>query len=229
MFFKTIFFVLLMLFAYLPAYGSNLYKWVDEKGITHFTDNPSKIPKQNKSTVEVREMPEPEILAPAKSIKKPGKIFRPLEERKKEVPENYGLQKGDIPPGFALNTLEGKKMNLGNQKGKVVFLNFWATWCGPCRREMPSMEKLYRKMNKNFAMMAISDEKKSKVEKFIRKNGYSFPVLIDDKKVSNNKYMVTAIPTTYILGREGKILYKKSGGVNWADPKMIKWFQHITK
>lgn len=219
--------LLLMLFLpSVPSYSGELYKWVDEKGIVHFTDNPQNISDRGKKDIEVQKMPEPKIIEKSKLISVPDKKVK----IKKESAENaYGLQKKEIPPDFTLTSLAGRPMSLKDQEGKVVFLNFWATWCGPCRREMPSMEKLYRRMNKNFVMMAISDEKKSKVNNFIKKNKYTFPVLMDDKNISKSKYRVSAIPTTYIIGKDRKILYKVSGGVDWMDPEMLKWFKVITK
>ncbi len=128
---------------------------------------------------------------------------------------------------FTLKDITNKKVNLKDFKGKVVMLNFWATWCGPCREEMPSMEKLYRQFkDKGFVILAVaSGEEVNSVNKFIKQYNLTFPALIDsDYKVSDN-YKVWALPTTYFVNSSGQIIGKAQGGREW-DTKQAA--QYIT-
>ncbi|MCC6544562.1 MAG: TlpA family protein disulfide reductase [Nitrospirae bacterium] len=118
---------------------------------------------------------------------------------------------------FTLKDVSNKQVNLKDFRGKVIMLNFWATWCGPCREEMPSMEKLYRQFKgKGFVILAVaSGEDINSVNKFIKHYNLTFPALIDsDYKVSDN-YKVWALPTTYFINSKGQIIGKAQGGRNW--------------
>jgi peroxiredoxin len=108
--------------------------------------------------------------------------------------------------GFSLSGLDGKTYSLASLKGRVVLLNFWATWCPPCRKEMPDMEKLYREFeSRGLTVLAVSDEDRETVEKFLAKNPYSFPVLLDPGRKTNAAFMVEGIPKTFIFDREGRL------------------------
>lgn len=126
--------------------------------------------------------------------------------------EGTSLSKGSPAPDFTLKTLEGKEIRLSSLKGKVVLINFWATWCPPCREEMPLFERVYKKYrDKGFEILAIStDSSQEQVRKFIRDFKVSFPVLMDDGNVSN-LYMIQGLPTSFLLDREGKIVKVKLG------------------
>ena len=116
----------------------------------------------------------------------------------------------------------GQTQSLKQLKGKVVFLNFWATWCGPCREEMPSMETLYsRYSEKGLEILAVNcGEEQRDVLAFIKTNKFSFPALMDaDGKVSN-AYGIRAIPTTFIIDRDGNIIARVVGSINWNTPKI---------
>ena len=109
--------------------------------------------------------------------------------------------------GFALTSLDGKTYSLDGLRGKVVLLNFWATWCPPCRKEMPDLEKLYRELaGKGFVVLAVSDEKREVVEKFLADKGYTFPVLLDEGRQVNGAFDVEGIPKSFLFGRDGKIV-----------------------
>jgi peroxiredoxin len=119
---------------------------------------------------------------------------------------------------FTLKDLNEKSHTLSEYKGKIVFLNFWATWCPPCRAEMPSMQKLYTTWDsREFVMLAVDiGESREKVKAFAEENGYTFPILLDrDKKVAR-KYMVRGIPTTYLIGKDGNIIKKIVGSREWT-------------
>ena len=112
--------------------------------------------------------------------------------------------------------------SLSGLKGKVVFLNFWASWCGPCREEMPSMEALYNQYrDKGLEIIAVNiQESNEQVLAFMKTNGLSFPAALDsDGKVSAT-YGIQAIPASFIIDREGKIIARKVGSINWNTPKV---------
>ena len=111
----------------------------------------------------------------------------------------------------------GLNQSLGDLKGKAVFLNFWATWCGPCRAEMPSMEALYGKYKeKGLEILAVNCmEKEADVLAFMESNGLSFPAALDlDGKVSGD-YGIQAIPTTFLIDRNGNIVVRLVGSIDW--------------
>jgi len=148
-------------------------------------------------------------------------------EGAKTLFEKAGIQpiKGKpMAPHFSLDNLDGKKVELKQYRGKIVFLNFWATWCGPCKEEMPSMEALYQKFKeRGFAFLAISvdyDEKK-KVKEFMDKHHYTFPVLIDPRSLTLDLYKVREIPTTILIDKKGKMVGKAIGPKDWNHPEIV--------
>jgi peroxiredoxin len=108
--------------------------------------------------------------------------------------------------GFTVTGVDGKTYSLAGLKGRIVLLNFWATWCPPCRKEMPDMEKLYRSYEaKGLTVVAVSDEDRPTVEEFLAKNRYSFPVALDPKRKVNTAFNVEGIPKSFIFDREGRL------------------------
>ena len=129
-----------------------------------------------------------------------------------------------MAPNFSLEDLSGKKANLKQYREKVVFLNFWATWCGPCKEEMPSMEALYQKFKeRGFVFLAISVdyEEKKKVKEFIDKHHYTFPVLIDSKGFTLDFYGVKGIPTTILIDKKGRMVGRAIGPKDWKHPEIV--------
>ncbi|HEX3745773.1 MAG TPA: TlpA disulfide reductase family protein [Bryobacteraceae bacterium] len=109
--------------------------------------------------------------------------------------------------GFTLTALNGKTYTLASLKGKVVLLNFWATWCPPCRREMPDMEKLYQQYaSQGLVVLAVSDEKRETVEGFLKKQDYTFPVALDPDRKVNTAFGIEGIPNSFLFDREGKLV-----------------------
>lgn len=106
---------------------------------------------------------------------------------------------------FSLEDLNGNTVSLSDYKGKKVFLNFWATWCPPCKAEMPDIEKLYQETkDSDLVILAVNvGEDKNTVQEFIRDKGYNFPVLLDVKGEVSQLYQVTLIPTSYFIDTEG--------------------------
>jgi peroxiredoxin len=108
--------------------------------------------------------------------------------------------------GFSLTSMDGKTYTLEGLRGKIVLLNFWATWCPPCRKEMPDMEKLYRTyQTKGLTVIAVSDEDRETVVNFLAKNSYTFPIALDPGRKVNLAFSVEGIPKSFIFDREGRL------------------------
>jgi len=108
---------------------------------------------------------------------------------------------------FTLTDLSGKTWTLRDLRGKVVLLNFWATWCPPCRKEMPDLETLYQRFApQGLVILGISDEEAGKVKPFIEQQKISYPVLLDPGRKVNEQFQIDGIPKTFIYDREGKIV-----------------------
>jgi peroxiredoxin len=122
-------------------------------------------------------------------------------------------QVGTSAPDFSLADLSGKAVTLKQFKGKVVFLDFWAPWCDPCRQEFPSLDVLYKKYNNDgFEIIGIAIEPSEKlVTEFLQKVPVAFSVLIDKKSVIRREYNFRTLPTAFIIGRDGVIRYVHMG------------------
>jgi peroxiredoxin len=108
---------------------------------------------------------------------------------------------------FTLTDLQGKAWHLADLRGKVVLVNFWATWCPPCRKEMPDLEALYDKYkDQGFVVLAISDEEAAKVTPFIGERKISYPVLLDPGRKVNDLFQVEGIPKSFVFDRGGKLV-----------------------
>lgn len=117
---------------------------------------------------------------------------------------------------FTLEDIKGSKIMLSELKGKKVFLNFWATWCPPCKAEMPDIEKLYQETkDSDLVILAVNvGEDKKTVQDFIEENGYNFPVLLDVKGEVSQLYQVTGIPTSYFIDTKGYLDDGVTGAVS---------------
>ncbi len=108
---------------------------------------------------------------------------------------------------FTLTDLQGKTWNLKDLRGKVVLLNFWATWCPPCRKEMPDLEALYLKFkDQGFVVLAISDEEAAKVNPFLAERNITYPVLLDPGRKVNEEFQIDGIPKSFVYDRSGKLV-----------------------
>jgi peroxiredoxin len=143
---------------------------------------------------------------------------------------NFPLLGSARPPGdFTLTSLSGDTVTLSALKGQVVFLNFWATWCPPCRKEMPSMEVLYQRFRgKGLQMLAVDiQEKEAGVRRFIQEQKLNFPVLLDTSGKVSGGYGIEAVPTTFIIGRDGAIIARMVGSTTWNSPEMVAAFESL--
>ncbi|MFA6170637.1 MAG: TlpA disulfide reductase family protein [Candidatus Margulisiibacteriota bacterium] len=126
---------------------------------------------------------------------------------------------------FTLPDLAGKPIKLSDYRGKVIMLNFWATWCPPCRSEMPIMQKLHEKMaDKPFVIVAVNLERGAgdAVCKFVAKEGYTFKVLLDNEGEVAGRYSIYSIPTTYVINKKGKVVDKLIGARDWLSDEYLK-------
>lgn len=163
------------------------------------------------------------ILPACKSEKDAGKKGAP-------VPVSKAVE-GAAAPDFTVKDLEGKDVKLSALKGSVVLVNFWATWCPPCKEEIPSMIKLNKAMaGKPFRMLAISLDEggKGDVQKFFKGNN-DLPTCFDpDGKVSQ-LYGTTGVPETFIVDKQGIIQKKVVGGMDWGTPEVISYLDDLLK
>jgi thiol-disulfide isomerase/thioredoxin len=135
-----------------------------------------------------------------------------------------------LPVEVMLKDLNGRPVSLSDFRGKIVFLNFWTTWCYDCRIEMPHMEKLHQKFkNKEFEMVAINlQEPVSPVKQFFKNFKLTFTTLLDSAGEVGARFRITAIPTTFILNKQGIIIGKVMGPRKWDGEKAFALFKHLT-
>lgn len=143
------------------------------------------------------------------------------------VPVENGLA-----PEVIVNSLNGTPLKLSDLKGKVVLLNFWATWCPPCRKEIPSMMKLNKAMaGKPFQMVAISIDEGGRpdVESFFQTSGFSLPAYTDPDNRAATTYGITGVPETFIINRQGTIVKKVMGPMEWDSPDAVAFLENLMK
>lgn len=126
-----------------------------------------------------------------------------------------GLDVGNVPPNFEAVTTAGETVRLSDLKGQVVLVNFWATWCGPCRVEMPEFEKAFQSYrDQGFTILAVNNrENTAQIESFTNELGVSFPLLLDEQGEIQELFGVISYPTTFLIGRDGRIVERPIGPV----------------
>lgn len=138
---------------------------------------------------------------------------------------------GGATPPLELADLRGKKHSLADYRGKVVLVNFWATWCEPCRAEMPSMERLRVSLaERPFAVLAVNlAEPESRIAKFLDTVPVGFPILLDRDTKTTRAWQAKVLPATYIVGPDGAIRYRHVGELDWSKPEVRKLILGLMK
>lgn len=137
------------------------------------------------------------------------------------TPKYPDITVGELAPDFTLKNLSGEEVSLSDYRGKIVMINFWASWCPPCRAEMPDMQKLSTE-NDDLVVLAVDVEEDIKVVKeFIEKGGYDFEVVLDSKGDIYKTYLGNGIPNSYFVDKEGILLGKVRGAINFAQMNEI--------
>ena len=133
-------------------------------------------------------------------------------------------------PPFSLTRLGGGMAGLTDFADKVVLLNFWATWCAPCRKEMPAMQRLwerYRKQGLVIVAVAADNDNGKQVASFVDKLGLNFPILLDPDGKVRNRYEVVGLPMSYLIGRDGRISGRVIGITDWDGPQAFALVEHL--
>ena len=144
--------------------------------------------------------------------------------------KGYALRAGSEAPGFRLPSLAGGEVDLASQRGKVVVLNFWATWCPPCVSEMPSLERLHRALApEGLSVVTVSaDEDEGSLRRFVAERALTLPVLKDPGgRVAAGEYHTTGYPETFVLDRDGRLLQHVVGPAEWDSPERLAGFRRL--
>jgi thiol-disulfide isomerase/thioredoxin len=142
--------------------------------------------------------------------------------RKYRVAPNLDIEK------LTVRNLQGEVVDLTQYRGKVLFVNYWATWCPDCRRELPSIQKLADQVDRNKVIfLLISDEPLEKIKSFADKNEYNMLYLQTDKPHQENG--IFTLPTTYVFDSEGYEITSKAGGADWSEPSMVTMIRGLSE
>lgn len=143
----------------------------------------------------------------------------------------WALEIGDTAPNFTLKSRDGKNVKLSEYRGSVVMLNFWASWCGPCRQEMPLLEKMSKRYGKlGFVLLGVNTEgDPTLANNFLKDITVTFPILYDTSKKVSQDYGVSAMPTTVIVDRNGKVRYIHYGYKSGDEKKYKKAIKKLIR
>jgi cytochrome c-type biogenesis protein len=132
---------------------------------------------------------------------------------------------------FTLTLLDGSEASLSDYRGSFVFLNFWATWCPPCREEMPSMQALYEELaDEGLEILAVNVlESRETAAEFVEAEGFTYPVMLDTDGRTMLRYGVRAYPTTYLIDREGYVIGVRPGYHDWTGPGMVEGMRTLVQ
>lgn len=157
-----------------------------------------------------------------------GLLFGTRKQETKPARALVGLD----TPGLAVSDPYGKAVHLSELKGAVVFVNFWATWCPPCREEMPSIQNLYNQFRDQggFRMVTILyRDDYQKAMAYLKDNNYDFPVVVDIDGKTAMAYGVTGVPETYIVDKKGTLRQKMIGPFDWSSPEAISFMSDLMR
>lgn len=149
------------------------------------------------------------------------------------------LDVGSRAPEFAATTLSGEPFSVSGARGKVLVLNVWATWCTPCRQEMPALERLHEQLGqRGLEVVGVSTDtegdtpgpwgqKGGDVRGFVHEYGITFPIVQDTKRSIEPLYLVQGLPTTFVINKQGRIVRKELGARHWDDAKWAAYFSKL--
>lgn len=144
---------------------------------------------------------------------------------------------GTRAPDFAVRDMQGRPVSLSDLRGDVVLLNIWATWCGPCREEMPSMQRLHEQLgDEGLRIVAVSidgagsgAERAGDVAAFARQFGLTFPIWLNPSGDIQRTYRTTGVPETFLIGRDGVIRKKVIGATEWDSPEKVELIRRLLR
>ncbi len=152
--------------------------------------------------------------------------------KEKSADTAVGVKEKSVAPEISVISLDNQQLTLASLKGKVVLLNFWATWCPPCREEIPYMMKLNSSMvGKPFKMVCVSVDEggKKAVEDFFKNSGHSLPAYVDPSGQAARSYGITGVPETFVIDKNGIVVKRVIGGLNWNSPEVISFIEGLMK
>ena len=164
------------------------------------------------------------LIRPAKAPVGETEIFRKMSF----LPNAGRVEASD----FLLKTLDGQNQTLRQERGKIILINFWATWCPPCIREMPAMQRAYDKFkDQGFEILAISVDQggSDAVREFAENLKLSFPILLDPENTAKQAYRVRALPTNYLIDRAGRVVAYGMGAREWDGEAAFNLIEHLLK